>query len=75
MKTSYNIGARASIEKHISNGKRKWLMLENDRTIYTIIIKLIQNEFNCPKCGLSTYGKENVVDHRCVSLYNGVTER
>ena len=70
-----NIGVRAGIDKYIPNGKRQWLILENDGAIYTIIKKLIQNLFSCPKCGLSTYGKENVVDHQCVLLYNVAMER
>ena len=59
-----NIGVRAGIDKYVPNGKRKWLILENDGAIYTIIIKLIQNVLSCPKCRLSTNGKENVVDHQ-----------
>ena len=70
-----NIGVRAGIDKYVPNGNGKWLILENDGAIYTIIIKLIQNVFSCPKYGLSTYGKENVGDHQCVLLYNVVMER
>ena len=69
-----NHGVRAGIDKYVPNGKRKWLVLENDGVIYVIIIKLIQNVFSCPKCGLSTYGKESVGDHQCVLLYNVVME-
>ena len=50
-------------------------MLENDGAIYAIIVKLIQNVFSCPKCKLSTYGKENVGDHERVLLHNVVMER
>ena len=70
-----NIGVRAGIDRYVPNGKRKWLILESGGAIYTIIIKLIRNVFSCPKCGLSTYGKQNVVDHQCVLLYNVVMER
>ena len=70
-----NIGVRAGIDKYVPNGECKWLILENDGVIYTIVIKLIQNVFSCPNCGLPTYGKENVGDYQCVSLYNIVMER
>ena len=39
----HNTGVRAGIGKYSPNGERKWLILENDSAIYTIIKKPIQN--------------------------------
>ena len=63
-----NIGIHAGIRKYVPDGKREWLLLENDGAIYTIIIKLISNVYSCGKCGKSIYGKDNAEEHDCVVL-------
>ena len=56
-----NIGVRADIDKYVPNGKRKWLILENDAAIYTIISKLIQNVFSCPNAGCQLTARKMLV--------------
>ena len=72
-----NFGKRAGIEKYCpGSGQRKWVFIENDGAIYTIMLKLINNVLTCPQCDVSFYGSHNFDQHTCASSENiqGVRE-
>ena len=49
------IGKRAGVKKYCEEGTRKWIFVENDSGIYTILIKLIKND-KCLQCSESFFG-------------------
>ena len=45
-----NLGRKAGIKRYDDTGKREWLFLEVDGTIYNIISQLIEKTFRCENC-------------------------
>ena len=63
-----NLGRKLGIQKYNENSNRQWLFSENDDGIYHIVMKLIHNVLQCPKCNVSIYGKETFSEHNCAKL-------
>jgi hypothetical protein len=66
----YNLAERAGISKN--DGQRKWLFLECDGGIYSIVEKLIFNVFVCSICHEAIYGEIPFREHRCSILHDVV---
>lgn len=65
-----NLGRKAGVERYVNNSSREWLFLENDDGIYQVVMKLIENVLQCPRCQDSIYGLKDFMEHSCVILYN-----
>ena len=68
-----SLGRRANIEQYSSDNnarKRKWLFIENDGGILSLVLKLIYNVHKCSKCNKSIYGIKHFDDHLCVGAYS-----
>ncbi|XP_060601916.1 uncharacterized protein LOC132755133 [Ruditapes philippinarum] len=64
-----NVSERAGITNDRESG-RKWLFLECDGGIYSIVDKLIFNVYHCTQCDEGFYGYDNFLEHRCSILHN-----
>ena len=63
-----NLGRRAWIKSYVEDGKRAWVYLENDGGIYTIVARLLKNNFRCTQCKCCFYGEDNLRSHSCFSM-------
>lgn len=68
----FNMGHRAGLEQYDGND-RKWLFIECDGGIYTVVDKLIFNVLHCTRCKESIYGHEAFLEHRCSMLHDSVS--
>ena len=63
------MGVRAGVHKY-GVGDRRWLFVECDGGIYSIVEKLVFNVFHCELCHESVFGFEEFMNHRCRILYD-----
>ena len=68
-----SLGRRGNMEQYSNDDnawKRKWLFIENDGSILSLVLKLIYNVHKCSKCNESIYGIKNFYEHLCVGAYS-----
>ena len=62
-----NLATRVGISRY-GTGRRQWIILEVDGTIFCIVEQLIFNTLYCPLCKTSFYGNEEFQKHGCTDI-------